>query len=170
MYHVANFYHDLNIISFRESLESIFNKYGNVTAVVVNKQKGNSALVEFEVRERPQTPYLDLEGHMFPMQNSLVMSRGRGEDPGLPKNWLRTWNEGRCLKFYWINILDNFKSSFCIFLHYVLFKPLRFGSGSGPFSGRDVDPDPVGSGTFFNGSGSMEKNVGSSLGRTENNR
>ena len=90
MYHVANFYHDLNIISFRESLESIFNKYGNVTAVVVNKQKGNSALVEFEVRERPQTPYLDLEGHMFPMQNSLVMSRGRGEDPGLPKNWLRT--------------------------------------------------------------------------------
>ena len=88
MYHVANFYHDLNIISFRESLESIFNKYGNVTAVVVNKQKGNSALVEFEVRERPQTPYLDLEGHMFPMQNTLVM--GRGEDPGLPKNWLRT--------------------------------------------------------------------------------
>jgi len=32
----------------KESLESIFNKYGNVTAVVVNKQKGNSALVEFE--------------------------------------------------------------------------------------------------------------------------
>ena len=72
MYHVANFYHDLNIISFRESLESIFNKYGNVTAVVVNKQKGNSALVEFEVRERPQTPYLDLEGYMIPLQKAWL--------------------------------------------------------------------------------------------------
>lgn len=32
----------------RESLEKIFSKYGEVTAVVVNAKKGGSALVEFE--------------------------------------------------------------------------------------------------------------------------
>jgi DnaJ family protein C protein 17 len=32
----------------RESLEKIFTKYGQVTAVVVNEKKGGSALIEFE--------------------------------------------------------------------------------------------------------------------------
>ena len=33
--------------TFSESLERIFSKYGTVSAVVINKKKGGSALVEF---------------------------------------------------------------------------------------------------------------------------
>lgn len=45
--YIFYFYFIFLFTTFSESLERIFSKYGTVSAVVINKKKGGSALVEF---------------------------------------------------------------------------------------------------------------------------